>query len=441
MAQPASTPKIEELRFKVKTDPKSRLFFPLAEELRRVGAGAEAEQVLRTGLSSHPTYLSAWVSLGRVLREQQKNQEAVEALTKALQLDPGNVVAARLLADAYLALGEKVEAIKKYKLVHALLPADTELEAVIARLDREINPVVMPVSAPEPESEPEPEPAVDESPFAEEAAAPATETEPEPERAPESSPFAAERPGDETSPWARGIDSYADAFAARQQEQRIEEETGDVEPMSVAHEESPFEEPASPGGYGSDAFAVEEPQGMHIARAPLAAEVPSDMTEDLAPPESAVIAPEPLPLEEADIFAPAAAEPFPLGDEPSPVAEPEDFTNTITMADLYARQGLIDDARHIYEHILHRDPANEAVRAKLAALTPEPEPQPEPVASEPVFEAPVFDESAPAEPAPAELASDEVSMPAISVTQSPMSLNRAKIARLEHWLGKVGGGR
>src|SRR5919205_2230526 len=110
MAQPATNAKIEELRFRLKTDPKSRLFYPLAEELRKVSRFEEAEQVLRTGLEHHPTYLSAWVSLGRVLRDQHKNDGASEALKKALQLDPGNVVAARLLADAYLALGDKVEA-------------------------------------------------------------------------------------------------------------------------------------------------------------------------------------------------------------------------------------------------------------------------------------------------------------------------------------------
>ena len=65
MAPTATNPKIEELRLRLKADPKSRLFFPLAEELRKVGGLAEAEQVLRTGLGSHPTYLSAWVSLGR----------------------------------------------------------------------------------------------------------------------------------------------------------------------------------------------------------------------------------------------------------------------------------------------------------------------------------------------------------------------------------------
>src|SRR5256885_15589743 len=115
MAQ-LQNPKIEELRFRLKTDAKSRLFYPLAEELRKIGRFDEAEQVLRSGLEHHPTYLSAWVGLGRVLRDQKKNDRAVEALSKALQLDPGNVVAARLLGDAYLDLGDKVEAIKKYKL-------------------------------------------------------------------------------------------------------------------------------------------------------------------------------------------------------------------------------------------------------------------------------------------------------------------------------------
>src|SRR5712671_754228 len=151
MAQPGINAKIEELQFRIKTDPRSRLFFPLAEELRRNSRLPEAEQVLRTGLLVHATYLSAWVSLGRVLREQNKNAEAVDALNTALQVDPGNVVAARLLADAYLDLGEKIEAIKKYKLVNALMPSE-ELEEKIANLDREIQ-----ASSPSlPESLPEP---------------------------------------------------------------------------------------------------------------------------------------------------------------------------------------------------------------------------------------------------------------------------------------------
>ena len=326
MAQPATTPKIEELRFRLKTDPKNRLFYPLAEELRKIGQFAEAEQVLRAGLAHHPTYLSAWVSLGRVLRDQKNNQGAVEALTKALQLDPGNVVAARLLADAYLALGEKLEALKKYKLVHALLPADEDLETLIERLDNEINPVTLappPPPPPAPEPEPEPEPFGDQAPWG---------AEPEP----------------------------------------IADQTGDAQPMLAAHAESPFEEPVAET-FSSAAVEIEAPEGIHIAPAPLAAEVATT-------------------LEESDVFAPAEPE--------------EDIANTLTMADLYARQGLTDDARHIYEAILQRDPNNTAVREKLEGLS--------------------IGEQAPS-PVP----------PAPPTGEAPVLQRNTKVDRLQTWLQKV----
>ena len=353
MAQPQN-PKIEELRFRLKTDPKSRLFFPLAEELRKIGRSEDAEQVLRSGLEHHPTYLSAWVSLGRALREQQKNGPAAEALKKALQLDPGNVVAARLLADAYLALGDKVEAIKKYKLVHALLPADQELEGLIERLDREVNPPFV-VAAEEP-----PAPvAEEETPFAA-PATPLDETRPQGQATAAAAAVETEHQPTMETP-------FADAEAVAAEEQREEIATGDAEPMSAAHAESPFEETAN---YTAAALTIEEPMGIHVEPAPLAAEVPSPVEEEspFAEPQ-----PEPEPEPAADVFAPALSEvEGPALSEVEGAAEPVraagDLTNTITMGDLYARQGLIDDARMIYENILQRDPGNASVRAKLAAL-------------------------------------------------------------------------
>ena len=339
MAQPGITAKIEELQFRIKTDPKSRLFFPLAEEFRKNGKLAEAEDVLRKGLGFHATYLSAWVSLGRVLREQHKNAEAVEALTTALQVDPGNVVAARLLADAYLDLGEKVEAIKKYKLVHALMPSDEELQAKIDQLDRELSPASEPVAT-EPEPEPEPTPAPQpepepqpESVFAQPADVPEPEPGPEPEAEsvfaqPAEVPVAetTESPFDETAPIIRTMERPFD--------------TDDEIPMAAQHDESPFEEPS---GYTAAALEIEHPEGMHVEEAPLAAEVPTVWEEP-----------------DADVFAPAEPEPAPQ--------EEDDLTSTTTMADLYVKQGLVGEARKIYQHMLERDPSNDELRSKLDAL-------------------------------------------------------------------------
>lgn len=383
MAQPATNPKIEELRFRLKTDPKSRLFYPLAEELRKAGQSEEAEQVLLSGLEFHGTYLSAWVSLGRALREQKKDRQAVDALTKALQLDPGNVVAARLLGDAYLALGEKLEAIKKYKLVHALMPSDEDLEAMITQLDGELNPaaaetpipVTEPEPEPEPQEEPEPEPEPQREPDPEPEPAP-----PEPERLEDASPFAAEVPLAFVPPPPPAEEPAFSDNPFGEEEPRAEIETRDVEPMRVAHDTSPFEEPVA--DYTAAALEVEAPSGFQIDEAPLEAEVPALLGES----------------EESDVFAPSAS------------AEPatDDVTDTITMADLYARQGLKDDARHIYENILARHPENEAVRAKLDALNPPPPAPP---------------------PAP-----EPVPMPIAAA-----SSNGAKAERLQSWLRKMKG--
>ena len=321
MAQPATNPKIEELRSKVKADPKSRLFFPLAEELRKAGQTAEAEHVLRTGLMVYPTYLAAWVSLGRVLHELRKDADAVEALTKALQLDGGNVVAARLLADTYVDLGDKVEAIKKYKLVQALLPGDDELRETVHRLELDLSP---------------PSVSSFEGP----------ETIEERQLAPPPTPM-------EESPFDKTVPPFGEAERELGEELRVEQSTGDLEPMSAAHEESPFEEPA--GEYGADALTLEEPLGMHISAAPLAAEVAAPIDEDFPVADS-------VPVFDTPEERPAAS-------------ASDDVTNTLTMADLYARQGLVDDARHIYESILARHPENAEVRAKLDAFAPKVNPK------------------------------------------------------------------
>ncbi len=382
MAQAPSNPKIEELRFRLKTDPKNRIFYPLAEELRKVSQFVEAEQVLRTGLTHHPTYLSAWVSLGRVLRDQDKDADAIEALVRALQLDPGNVVAARLLADAYLAQGQKVDAIKKYKLVQALMPSDEDVEEIIARLEGELNPPLPqhvfqpppePSPEPEPNAAPEPEPPVpeppvgvpepvvthDATPFVEASTAPEPEPEPaapmsfEAETNPEPTPFVSEEGSGDESPFA-GDD--AQILAAAEDTFAHQEPPAEVVEPSVTHVESPFQ------GSMYDDTAGSRPVGRAGANEPAlpAVEPPHEVDAEPA----------------ADVFPGTIETPFAMDEVPvAEVSAAEDLTETMTMADLYARQGLTDSAREIYDHILQRQPENAVVRAKLEALGEEAHPE------------------------------------------------------------------
>lgn len=407
MAQPAY-PKIDELRVRLKADPKSRLFFPLAEELRKAGQLDEAEKVLRNGLANHPTYLSAWVSLGRVLRDLSRYQDATEPLAKALQLDPGNVVVARLMAENYYSLGEKVEAIKKYKLVHALLPADDDIKAMIERLDMELHPPSVSAAAPFeiPETEESPFDQTRElaEPFDQNAAlrdAPSFD-EPEPATV-EESPFDRTMP-----PFAENAHAWDD-----RKELFEEQGAGDFEPMHYAHEESPFQEPVEGASIAS--VEIEAPDGIHIITAPphanvaetVEAEIPvasSEVFERVAPELSSLEAPV---TEEADVFGldeetlvgePEAAE----VEEPMPAPAPEDMTNTVTMAELYVRQGLLEDAKRVYANILVREPGNDDVRARLSILAAPSEPQ-------------------------------------RGVAADADSPARRKIIRLQRWLDRVGG--
>ena len=157
--------------------------------------------------------------------------------------------------------------------------------------------------------------------------------------------------------------------------------------MAAQHEESPFEEPS---GYTAAALEIEHLDGMHVEEAPLVAEVPTVWTAE----------------PDADVFAPAEPEAAP--------PEEDDLTSTTTMADLYVRQGLVGEARKIYQHMLERDPSNGELRSKLDALDETP---PESPAS-PVEAAPVDDD--------------------LREPGNPATLhNHAKVVVLQQWLTKV----
>lgn len=62
---------------------------------------AKAEQHLRKALDEDARYPAAWVLLGQVLKAQQKPDDARNACSQALKVDPGYVPADLCLADLY----------------------------------------------------------------------------------------------------------------------------------------------------------------------------------------------------------------------------------------------------------------------------------------------------------------------------------------------------
>ncbi len=130
--------RIDELRILLRDDPSSRRFFLFGDLLRKAGELDEAEEVLTGGLKHHPRYVAAWVSLGRIQLNKAQFSEAERSFARALELDPENGVAARLIGETAERIGEWVRAIKAFKLARALNPGDADLEARIDAIERRL---------------------------------------------------------------------------------------------------------------------------------------------------------------------------------------------------------------------------------------------------------------------------------------------------------------
>lgn len=105
----AEDSRLEQLERRVRTDPTSVVFAALAEEYRRAGRFDEAIEICRRGLTRHPAYLSARVTLGRALIEVGALQEAEAELQRVLEAAPENLAAIRGLAELHARTGETVE--------------------------------------------------------------------------------------------------------------------------------------------------------------------------------------------------------------------------------------------------------------------------------------------------------------------------------------------
>jgi Tetratricopeptide repeat len=131
--------RIEQLRYLLREDPSSRIFYQLGELLRREGEAAQAVEVLRSGLDRHPRYVAAWVSLGRSQKDLRALEEAKAAFESALELDRENPVAARLLGETAVEREDWLGAVKALKLSRALSGADEGLDAQIAMVEAELD--------------------------------------------------------------------------------------------------------------------------------------------------------------------------------------------------------------------------------------------------------------------------------------------------------------
>jgi tetratricopeptide (TPR) repeat protein len=132
-------PRIAELRRRVEKDPTSIAFAQLAEEYRRIGDYNEAVKACRAGLTRHPGYVSAQVTLGRALMELGEYDEARRELEAVLQVAPDNLAAIRALADIHERHGSTAEPVNELPRIDLEMPSleDTSEPVVPAPTERD----------------------------------------------------------------------------------------------------------------------------------------------------------------------------------------------------------------------------------------------------------------------------------------------------------------
>lgn len=95
---------VRDLEERVRENPSSRLFAPLADTYRRNGDLDRAIALLHQGLFHHPDYCSARVLLARCLEGQERWEEAQEEWRKVLNVDRANLVALKSMGEICLLL-------------------------------------------------------------------------------------------------------------------------------------------------------------------------------------------------------------------------------------------------------------------------------------------------------------------------------------------------
>ena len=359
-------------------DPAGRGFAPLADAYRRAGDLAQAVELIADGLDRLPDFSTGHVVAARVHRDREAFDEAELSARAALDLDPENVEAMSVLADALEARGEMEEASIMRSRLRELEP---DAEAAAATTEPTADAVV---EAAEPVAEAGAEPvAEEEEPSGVEApeavgaeAFEAAEWDRVEEVRAEETPqeeSAGDRAQHPDEPTVFDVSVLAPAELETDPGVEVsEEEVFDVSALAPADTGEPEAALDEEEIFDIGALAPAEPEtepGVEVieeevfdvsALAPAETEEPeaaldleaTEATEEAEEsgslsPEEALAEPEP----EAPIL--------PDGDEP---------LYTRTMAELYVRQGLVARAIEVYRHLLDASPDDASLREALDEL-------------------------------------------------------------------------
>ncbi|PWT92407.1 MAG: hypothetical protein C5B54_03560 [Acidobacteria bacterium] len=351
----SGSPSIEKLQKKLEKEPNPVVFLQLAEEYRKEGLYQDALRTCQDGLRRHPNYWSTRVAMGRIYHEMGDVNKAREELEKVIKAVPDNLLANRLLGDIYFAANRQDDALKRYRLVQMLSPADQEVASNIQKLEAGLSGIA--AAAPKPVAPPPPPPviAVTPEPVPPPPAAVTAPVEIKPEPAPveinaESAPeipippmeFSVVEELPPPVPAPLDLDSTVPHIVKFEPPEAAAEEFGTplVESLfldSTYSNESVSNELSVPSGVQAE-----------VRELPIAAEHVETRSERR--PEDLT---QPIPDELE-----------------SPFESDADELTSQTLAELYVQQGHTDKAVKVFQKLLLNDPNNTEIIERLKELNP-----------------------------------------------------------------------
>ena len=366
MSDGASSDRLAQLLSRWESDPSSRIFLQVAEEYRHRGRVKEALAVLERGLKEHPGYLSALVAKGRCHLELGEADVARTVLERVVKQDATQMVANKLLVRAYLETGEPEKARERLDLYTLLNDSDPETEELRRRIRAMDQTPQAEKSGPKPRmdappplppggadlfdlGQPAPSRRVDDV-F--ELGVPATRTK----TVPEAEPFA-----DLLAPPPAPPAPAPAAPLAAAPPPPVREEAPEADDREGEGDLFP--------GLASPASLRRYLEGL-AAEGLFAVEMPSEPAAVATPAAEPQVwqAPEPEPEPFPEPLPTFAVEPEPFVAEPEPASGPEEAREpvaTVTLGEIYLRQGHLQEAARIFREVLQREPDNAAAQAGL----------------------------------------------------------------------------
>jgi tetratricopeptide (TPR) repeat protein len=126
---------IEKYQILLDKDPKSQVFAPLTEAYRKMGLLEEAFRIAVRGVQFNPNFSGGRIALAKVFLERDNLAAAVDELEKAVELSPDNILAHQLLAECYLKSKRPKDALKSFKMVLYLAPANDKAGKAVKKLE------------------------------------------------------------------------------------------------------------------------------------------------------------------------------------------------------------------------------------------------------------------------------------------------------------------